>query len=116
MPPATQLTVIPITEERVPDLAEVLTSCRWEFFVDPVHTPESARKMWDDGDLSGSDSAGYLIEVQGRIAGVIRLHDLEDDTPLFDVRLREDARGHGLGTAAVEWVIHHFFVTQSRSR
>lgn len=111
-----QMTVVALTESRLPDLTEVLTSCRWEFFVDPVHSPESVRKLWEDGDLSAPDNAGFLIESGDCVVGLIRLHDLQDDTPIFDVRLREAARGRGLGTAAVEWVIRHFFVTENRIR
>jgi RimJ/RimL family protein N-acetyltransferase len=108
--------VTEMTPDRLEDLVEVLTSCSWDYFVNPVHTRESALKMWNDGDLSGPDSAGYFVEIDGGVAGLIRLHDLEDDTPLFDVRLREDARGHGLGAASVRWVINYFFSEQDRSR
>lgn len=33
--------------------------------------------------------------------GVLRLDDISDNAPLFDLRLAEDARGRGVGRAAV---------------
>lgn len=112
----TDTTYAALTDERVDDLVAVLTSCRWEFFVNPVHTEETARAAWADGDFSGPDSAGFLIERDGEVLGLVRLHDLEDDTPLFDVRLVESARGAGHGRAAVEWVARRFFEDEGRRR
>lgn len=113
---APSTTYSPLTETRLQDLVTVLTSCRWEYFVNPVHTQETVQKSWQNGDFSGPDSAGYLIEHDGSVIGLIRLHDLADDTPLFDVRLVEPARGLGHGNAAVEWVVRRFFETENRRR
>jgi len=110
------LTFAPITAERVDDVIAVLTSTRWDYFVRPVHTAASARASWDEGDWSGPDSAGYLVEIDWQPVGLVRLHDLEDDTPMFDVRLCENARGRGIGSACVEWVIREFFEVQDRRR
>jgi RimJ/RimL family protein N-acetyltransferase len=40
---------------------------------------------------------------------LIRLLDLADDTPMFDLRLRAACRGAGLGTHAVRWLTASLF-------
>lgn len=42
-------------------------------------------------------------------ASLIRLFDLGDSTPLFDLRVRAAFRGLGLGTAAVRWLTGYLF-------
>ena len=41
--------------------------------------------------------------------GLIRLLDLGDDTPLFDLRIRAASRGKGLGTSALRWLTGYLF-------
>jgi RimJ/RimL family protein N-acetyltransferase len=45
----------------------------------------------------------------GTEAGLIRLLDLGDDTPLFDLRIRAACRGQGLGTRALRWLTGYLF-------
>jgi RimJ/RimL family protein N-acetyltransferase len=45
----------------------------------------------------------------GALIGLIRLMDLGDSTPLFDLRIRAACRGKGLGTAAVRWLTAYLF-------
>jgi RimJ/RimL family protein N-acetyltransferase len=45
----------------------------------------------------------------GATVGFVRLDDLNDPTPMFDLRLRRRARGHGLGTATVGWLTTYLF-------
>lgn len=51
----------------------------------------------------------YWIEVDGERAGIVRLFDLEDETPMFDLRISERHRGQGLGRAAVRWLTDKLF-------
>ncbi|PWK88106.1 RimJ/RimL family protein N-acetyltransferase [Lentzea atacamensis] len=51
----------------------------------------------------------YWIEADGERAGIVRLFDLEDETPMFDLRISARHRGKGLGRAAVRWLTDRLF-------
>lgn len=51
----------------------------------------------------------YWIEADGERAGFVRLFDLEDETPMFDLRISARHRGKGLGRAAVRWLTDRLF-------
>ncbi|MFS8099589.1 GNAT family N-acetyltransferase [Lentzea alba] len=51
----------------------------------------------------------YWILADGERAGIVRLFDLEDATPMFDLRISESHRGKGLGQAAVRWLTDRLF-------
>lgn len=116
MPPTT-LTFHPLTQDRLGDLVELLTSCSWDHFMTARHTPESVRATWDEGEYAGPDNAGHLmLDDMGFVVGVVRTHDLQELTPMFDIRVREEARGRGFGSAGVRWVTDHLFATTDAHR
>lgn len=109
--------IVPLTVERLDDLVELLTSSRWKYFMTTAHTPDSVRAAWDKGQYASPDNKGLLmVDSTGSTIGVIRPHDLQELTPMFDIRLREDARGKGFGTAGVRWVTDHLFATTDAHR
>ncbi|HEV8244455.1 MAG TPA: GNAT family N-acetyltransferase, partial [Polyangiaceae bacterium] len=57
-----------------------------------------ARSFW----ITAPDSAPL---------GVVRVFDLSDMTPLVDLRVAEAARGQGIGTVALGWIIRFVFET-----
>lgn len=85
----------PVTDlDRV---VEFLTGEEWPFHVVPRPTEAAVRAM------SFTD-AFWIGDV-----GLLRLFDLADGTPMFDLRVRSAARGRGVGTAAVRWLTGHVF-------
>ncbi|WP_159614459.1 GNAT family N-acetyltransferase [Glutamicibacter sp. JC586] len=52
----------------------------------------------DSGRYWNNESQGFWIVGDGERLGMVVLEDLEDDTPMFDLRLAENYRGQGLGT------------------
>ena len=54
------------------------------------------------------DSRAFWITVDAR-TGLIRLMDLRDSTPVFDLRLRAQWRGKGLGGQALRWLTAYLF-------
>ncbi|MGW9403645.1 GNAT family N-acetyltransferase [Arthrobacter sp. NPDC055585] len=83
-------------------LVQFLTSNRFPFHVLPVHSKESARKLVEDGRFWSSESVGFWIEDDGQRIGLVVLDDLEEDTPMFDLRLGEEYRGRGLGVEVLK--------------
>ena len=98
-------------------LAEFLTTEHW-----PYHGP----RVSDAAQIRAQAAAGYYDNDQARTfwivtrtsaeAGLIRLMDLADDTPLFDLRIRAAYRGAGLGTHAVNWLTGYLFTAFPRLR
>ncbi|MDX3659852.1 GNAT family protein [Streptomyces sp. ID05-26A] len=51
----------------------------------------------------------FFVVHDGVLAGMTRLFDLDDDTPMFDLRVDERFRGAGVGSATVRWLTAHLF-------
>ena len=51
----------------------------------------------------------YWIEAGGERVGFVRLFDLGDATPLFDLRISAVHRGQGLGRTTVRWLTDRLF-------
>jgi RimJ/RimL family protein N-acetyltransferase len=99
-----------------PALVEFLVSSAFPFHVIANHTRESARRAVDSGRFRGEDSRGYWIEDDGARHGVVVLEDLRDETPMFDLRLAEESRGRGIGTAALVALASLVFGTLPQAR
>ena len=91
-------------------LAEFLTTEDW-----PYHgagTPDAAkvRAQAAAGHYDNDRTRTFwIVTGAGTRVGLIRLLDLSDDTPLFDLRVRAAYRGTGLGTAALHRLTGYLF-------
>jgi RimJ/RimL family protein N-acetyltransferase len=93
-------------------LLQFLTAEEWPFHVVTRPDPGDLQRQLDTGAY---DSAFWITDGAEKI-GLIRLMDLEDDTPLFDLRISASARGRGVGTAAVRWVTTYVFTNYATNR
>ncbi len=93
------------------DLVEFLTAHDFPFHA-TRRPARSAVEGWiDGGRFGGPDHAAYWIHTgQGRI-GLVVLHDLTDDAPLFDLRLAAEHRGKGYGADVLRALTTHVFTT-----
>lgn len=108
---------LPDEREAVVDL---LTGDEWPFHVHPRPTCEQAADAVERG-LYGGPSAGgaaraFWIEVDGERAGLVTLRELDDPTPVFDLRVRTPFRGRGVGRAAVRFLAEHVFTATDKHR
>lgn len=78
-----------------------LSSNRFLFHVDPAPTAEKVRAGVENGRFWNEESQGYWIDDDGVQLGMAVLQDLQDDTPMFDLRLEESRRGQGKGAGVV---------------
>ena len=85
------------SEQDSRDLVEFLTSNRFPFHVRARHSEESARESVASGRFWSEESLGYWINDGASRIGLVVLEDLDEDTPMFDLRLAEEFRGKGLG-------------------
>lgn len=94
-------------------LIAFVTSNTWPFHMNSNPSAEYIRDAIADGAYRNSENDSYWIDhvELGRI-GFFRLEDLEDDTPVFDLRLDQKYRGRGLGVEilvrATGWVFDKF--------
>ncbi|MEU7479760.1 GNAT family protein [Lentzea sp. NPDC042327] len=86
-------------------LADFLAGEPWPFHANA--TVDRADVL--DRVRSGYYDETYWIEVAGERAGIVRLFDLGDETPMFDLRVGARHRGRGLGRAAVRWLTDKLF-------
>lgn len=85
------------SEADVRDAVAFLTANSFPFHVRQRHTQDSARDVVAGGRFWSDESRGYWIEDGSRRIGLVVLDDLDEDTPMFDLRLAEEFRGRGLG-------------------
>lgn len=112
----TDVTLIPVDvdgDDRQ-TLIELLASIVVPFHV--TSHPDSARiaAQIEEGDWGGTkddegDHATFFVVDAGEAVGVLRLDDITDDAPMFDLRLVEGARGRGIGFAAITALADHVF-------
>jgi RimJ/RimL family protein N-acetyltransferase len=93
-------------------LKRFITGEEWPFHV--VSNPDEAfvtRQL-----VKGGYDDSFWITDAGQRLGIVRLMDLDDGTPLFDLRIAAAARGRGAGTATVNWLTEHIFRNYATNR
>ncbi|TMR06898.1 GNAT family N-acetyltransferase [Nonomuraea turkmeniaca] len=89
-------------------LADFLTGEEWPYHAG-TQDRETVRRFAADGRYDDEETRTFWVLADGERAGLVKLQDLADDTPMFDLRVRRAWRGHGLGTAAVAWLTGYLF-------
>lgn len=94
------------------DLVAFMTGNEFPFHVVPRPTRSQVESWIGEGAYRDEDNDSYWVEHDelGRI-GFLRLEDLSDDAPLFDLRLAQDFRGRGLSVPTVKTATDHVFRT-----
>jgi RimJ/RimL family protein N-acetyltransferase len=91
-------------------LAEFLSSQDWPYHAggtpDAARVREQAAAGYYDNDETRTF---WVVTGDGTRAGLIRLLDLADDTPMFDLRIGAAYRRAGLGAAALRWLTGYLF-------
>ncbi|MBF8188955.1 GNAT family N-acetyltransferase [Nonomuraea sp. K274] len=89
-------------------LVGFLTGEEWPFHA-WIQDAETIRRGVAEGRYDDEETRTYWVLADGERAGLIKLLDLADDTPMFDLRIRRAWRGRGVGTRAVAWLTGHLF-------
>lgn len=87
-----------------------LVANSWPFHGTPLLTAADAAEV----TVVSDDVASFWIRDRDETIGLVRLldlADLDDGSPLFDLRIAESHRGRGVGQRAVEWLTGHLFTT-----
>ncbi|MFI5675117.1 GNAT family N-acetyltransferase [Streptomyces cellulosae] len=89
-------------------LIRFLTGESWPFHSVSEVDRETARQWIADGRFDNEENRSFWIDDDDTV-GLVRLMDLTDDTPLFDLRIRAEHRGRGIGVRAVTWLTRYLF-------
>ena len=97
------------------ELVAFMTGTTFPFHVVPRPTRRQVEAWIGEGAYRDEDNDSFWVEHAelGRI-GFLRLEDLSDDAPLFDLRLAEEFRGRGLAVDVLRTVTDHVFTTMPK--
>jgi RimJ/RimL family protein N-acetyltransferase len=101
-----------VRSDEVESLVAFLTGDEWPFHTDVVVAEEVVRRRAADGGYADT----FWIAERGVRVGLVRLMDLGNGTPLFDLRVAAAHRGRGIGTAAVAWLTRYVFTHYATDR
>lgn len=94
----------------VDSLIEFLISDTWDFHGVPNPGPEKIREDNKNQEYTGVNCKTFWIMLdQDLKVGMIRIYDLQDNTPLFDIRILSKYKGMGIATITVNWLIEYIF-------
>lgn len=80
-------------------------------------TVGKVEEMIDSGAFRNDDNDTFWLRDDNLgTLGCVRLEDLADDTPVFDLRLATELRGRGLGVTCLRAVTDHVFTTMNVDR
>ncbi|MFI6787983.1 GNAT family N-acetyltransferase [Nonomuraea sp. NPDC050383] len=98
----------PIADDDGDALADFLAGEDWPYHA-ATQDREAVRRRAAEGGYDNEETRTFWVLADGERAGLVRLQDLADDTPMFDLRVRAAWRGRGLGTASVAWLTGYLF-------
>lgn len=97
-------------KDEIDNLIEFLTSDTWDFLGESNPNPEKIRESYENKVYTGDDCKTFWIILNKNIkVGIIRIYDLQDGSPLFDIRISKKYSGMGIGTRTVNWFIDYIF-------
>ena len=109
---AHDLRFVPFDPAELDALAAWLCAQPWPFHVGTHLTPEMVQQRHAEGGyVSAEVQSFWIVDANGARVGLLRIEDLLDETPMFDLRVAAAARGRGIGTAALRWLADHVFTT-----
>ena len=94
-------------------LAEFLSRQSWPFHVHSKVSAEEVLQSVSEGNYSGeANQTFWILANESEKVGLVRLmdmDDLEDGSPIFDIRLLEKYQGNGIGLKTVQWLTCYVF-------
>jgi len=97
-------------KNEIENLIEFMTSDTWEFHATPNSNPDRIREAYEKNYYTREGCKTFWIFLNNdKRVGMLRVHDLDDGAPLFDIRISSVYKGMGLGTRTVNWLINYIF-------
>lgn len=93
-------------------LADLLAEEHWPYHSGPAPDRATVLARVRDNGYDGDTVITFWVVSEGVREGFVRIFDLNDETAMFDLRLRQRARQRGIGTLTVKWLVDHVFQTR----
>jgi RimJ/RimL family protein N-acetyltransferase len=93
------------------ELIQFLCSETWYYHGKQNPTKEEITKQFDSNVFSSKDNETFWIVNGNNKIGLLRIFDLQDAIPLFDLRIKEAFRSAQVGEKAVNWLTNYLFQT-----
>ncbi|MGW4214039.1 GNAT family N-acetyltransferase [Lentzea sp. NPDC004789] len=97
------------TAAQADDLADLLAGNEWPFHAGPRADRADVLARIAAGHYDNESARTFCVVRDGVLAGMTRVFDLDDGTPMFDLRVDERFRGVGVGSATLRWLTAHLF-------
>ncbi|GGH21263.1 GNAT family N-acetyltransferase [Paenibacillus segetis] len=98
-------------KDETDDLITFLTGQIWPFHGIATMTETIVREQIENGryDSGTEQKTFWIIKDDSEKVGLLRVFDLEDPTPLFDIRVGQQHSGQGYGLQAVNKLVEYIF-------
>ncbi len=91
-------------------LIHFMTTNTWPFHGQQDAGRELIEKAIREGGYESDEvKTFWLVNDQGEKVGIAKIHDLQDEIPLFDLRIADRYRGRGYGAAALRLITDYVF-------
>lgn len=110
------LNFVPVDRAHAQALVAWLAGDRWPYHGNARPSPEVVRRWIDGGRFWGDDVRSHWIEREGERIGLAVLEELDDPTPVFDLRIRSAARRQGVGRQTLVWLAEQAFDVHDKHR
>jgi RimJ/RimL family protein N-acetyltransferase len=101
--------------EESEEMAHLLSSDNWEYYIFSNPTKEEVMKWIKDGKFSSKERQTFWVILDGKEkVGMIRVFGLLDPLPYgpqMDIRIKSQYRGKGIGKMMLSWLTDHIFTT-----
>lgn len=97
------------TMEEQEQLIHFMTTNTWPFHGNANPAREIIEKTIEEGGYESDDVKTFWIIHKENTIGLVKLFDLQDDIPVFDLRIAEGYRGYGYGPASLKLVVEYIF-------
>lgn len=98
------------TMEEQEQLIHFMTTNTWPFHGNSHPGRELIEKAIEEGGYESDEVKTFWVENdEADKVGIVKIHDLQDEIPLFDLRIADMSRGNGYGPKALRLVAEYVF-------
>ncbi|WP_313891916.1 GNAT family N-acetyltransferase [Psychrobacillus sp.] len=98
------------TMEEQEQLIHFMTTNTWPYHGNSHPAREIIEKTIGEGGYESDEVKTFWVENEtSEKVGIVKIYDLQDEIPLFDLRIADEARGRGYGPKALKLVTEYVF-------
>lgn len=98
------------TMEEQEQLIHFMTTNTWPYHGTSHPGRDMIEKAIEEGGYESDEVKTFWVEnEEGEKVGIVKIYDLQDEIPLFDLRIADVSRGYGYGPKALRLVAEYVF-------